>query len=197
MTPQKKATPRKSAAKKATGRTTPKKAAEPIRLEIACGQQKDDGWVGVDIVKTAVTDVVHDLNSYPWPFEDGSVAEARCSHYIEHVPDLIAFMNEVHRILAPGAQCLFIAPYYTSVRAWQDPTHVRAISEQTFLYFNQEWLRNNGLDHYDVTADFDFSYGYSINDPNWQSRNEETRNFAIRHYWNVVDDIIATVTKRS
>ena len=29
------------------------------------------------------------------------------------------------------------APYYTSMRCWQDPTHTRAISEATFLYANK------------------------------------------------------------
>ena len=46
------------------------------------------------------------------------------------------------------------------MRAWQDPTHKRAISEATFLYANKSWRVSQGLDRYPITCDFDFSYGY-------------------------------------
>lgn len=88
-----------------------------------------------------------------------------------------------------------LAPYYSSVRAWQDPTHVRAISEFTFLYFNKKWRVDNLLEHYKIKSDFDFTYGYNL-DPMWANRNEEARNFAIKYYINVVNDIILTLTKR-
>lgn len=171
------------------------KKPKELKLDIACGQNKRAGFTGIDIAAGKQVDIVHDLNKYPWPFKDSSVSEANISHYIEHVPDLVAFMNELHRIMKKGAQCTIVAPYYSSMRAWQDPTHVRAISEASFLYFNQEWLRANGLDHYSITADFDFSYGYSIN-PEWQNRSEEARAFAIQHYINVVSDIQVILTKR-
>lgn len=171
------------------------KVTKLLKLDLACGQNKRPGFTGVDVAPGKGVDVVHDLEKYPWPFKGNSVDEAGISHYVEHVHDLVSFMNELHRVMKPGAECAIIAPYYSSMRAWQDPTHVRAISEATFLYFNQEWLKNNRLNHYKVTADFDFSYGYSI-DPAWQNRNEEARAFAIRHYINVVSDIQVLLKKR-
>lgn len=168
----------------------------PLKLDIACGSIKQEGWTGIDIAPLEGVDIVHDLFITPWPLEDNSVDEARCAHFIEHIPDLISFMNELHRVMKPGATCQMWAPYYTSRRAWQDPTHVRAISEHSFLYYNQEWLTNNNLTHYGITADFDFSYAYQIFDPTWANRNEEARNFAINHYFNIVDDICVTLTKR-
>lgn len=213
MTPaKKKAAPRKREASK---RVTPK-AVAPVKLDIACGQRKGGadpttglqdptGWTGIDIAATEAVDIVHDLNVYPWPIEDQSVDMARCSHYIEHIPHdipgspldgFIAFGNELHRILKPGAQCEIIAPYDSSTRAWQDPTHRRAISEQSFFYWNQEWLAANGLDHYGVTADFDFGWGYHVPDPMWQTAHEEKRQFAMLHYRNVISDIFVTLTRR-
>lgn len=178
-----------------TTNTSSKKVPKVLKLDIACGQNKREGFTGVDIAPGKGVDIVHDLEVFPWPFKNNSVDEAHVSHYIEHTSDLIAFMNELHRIMKPGAQCMIIAPYYSSMRAWQDPTHTRAISEATFLYFNQQWLRDNGLDHYRVTADFDFSYGYAFA-PEWASRSEEARAFAVRHYINVISDIQVTLTKR-
>jgi len=39
----------------------------------------------------------------------------------------------------------FVCPYYSSIRAWQDPTHKRAISEATFLYFDKDWKKPKNL----------------------------------------------------
>lgn len=215
MTPAKRKAAAKSAAK--GGRVTPKKLADPVplKLDIACGQvkghfdhtgqQNPDGWTGIDICATDAADIVHDLNQYPWPIADDSVDEARCSHYIEHTPHevtyngeridgLIAFMNELWRILKPGGTCQIIAPYYSSMRAWQDPTHRRAISEMTFHYFKQEWLIANRLDHYPITADFFTSWGYNPN-ARLQGRTQEFGQVALATEINAVDDIVATMTK--
>lgn len=176
-----------------------------IKLDIACGQRKQEGFVGIDWAEIPSVDIVHDLTQYPWPIEDESVGQAFCSHYIEHIPladlptgqdHLLAFFDELYRILTPGGQALVIAPYYSSMRAWQDPTHRRAISEATFLYANKDWRIANGLDHYRVSCDFDFAYSYIV-DNTWATRNEETRAFAFRYYLNAISDIQVTMTKRA
>lgn len=167
----------------------------PFRLDIACGQNKTPNFFGVDIVKAKGVDLVYDLEKFPWPFPDNSVDEAVCSHYVEHTKDIIKFMDEVHRILVPGGKIMIRAPYYNSMRAWQDPTHTRAISEATFLYFNKSWRKANRLNHYPIKSDFDFSFGYDFT-PDWAMRSEEARAFAVRHYTNVVSDIIVMLTKK-
>lgn len=167
----------------------------PFRLDVACGQNKTPGFFGIDIAKEKDVDVVWDLERFPWPFPDNSVDELVCNHYIEHTKDLIAFMQELHRILVPGGQALIRAPYYNSMRAWQDPTHTRAISEATFLYYNQDWLKANKLDHYGITADFDYNFGYDFT-PDWAMRSEESKAFAVRHYTNVISDIQVVLTKK-
>jgi SAM-dependent methyltransferase len=166
----------------------------PFRLDVACGSNKMPGFFGVDIAGKDV-DVIWDLEKFPWPFPDNSVDEIVCNHYIEHTKDLIAFMNELHRILVPGGSALIRAPYYNSMRAWQDPTHTRAISEATFLYYNKGWREANKLDHYPITCDFDYSYGYDFT-PDWAMRSEESKAFAVRHYTNVVLDIQAVLIKK-
>lgn len=176
---------------------TPAKPAldNPIRVDLACGQNKKEGFLGVDIARAPGVDIVHDLEVFPWPFETDSVDEVNISHYIEHVKDLMAFMNELHRIMKPGAKCSIVAPYHTSMRCWQDPTHVRAISEASFLYYNKGWRKTEKLDHYPITADFDFQYGYAYY-PQWATRSEEARTFAVSHYNNVVSDIHVSLTKK-
>lgn len=181
-----------------------KKATEqaPVRVNLACGQTKQEGWIGVDIAKCPGVDIVHDLNKFPWPFKDGSVDEVFISHYVEHIPldttkgdGLCLFMNELHRILKTGGKVTIVGPYYSSMRCWQDPTHRRALSEATFLYFNKGWRESQKLDHYPITADFDYSYGYVVS-PEWVGRNDETKAFAIRNYHNAVSDIQVQLTKK-
>lgn len=108
---------------------------------------------------------------------------------------LILFMDEVYRILKPEGKIKIIAPYYTSVRAVQDPTHRRYIAEATFFYFNKEWRNVNKLDHYQGACDFDFEYGYDTQNT-WATREDSARNFATTHYHNVVNDIHVTLTKK-
>ena len=167
----------------------------PLKLNLACGQNHLDGYLNVDLIKTDACDKQVNLEKYPWPFQNDSVDEVYCSHYVEHTSDLITFMDEICRILKKDGKATIIAPYYSSMRAWQDPTHKRAISEATFMYFNKGWREQNKLDHYNIKSDFDFNYGYMI-DPLWASKNEETRAFAIAHYINIVTDIQITLTKK-
>lgn len=182
------------------------KEGKPTRLNIACGQQKMEGFVGIDKVKTDATDIVFDLETYPWSFiPDNCVDEITISHYVEHVKDLPKFMDEIYRIVKSpyvnkegekvSSKVTIICPYYSSMRAMQDPQHVRPISEASFLYYNKQWRDTNKLDHYGIKSDFDFSYGYQVV-PEWANRSQESRDFAIRHYLNVITDIYVTLTKR-
>ena len=167
-----------------------------IRYDLACGDSKKEGFTGVDICKTDSVDIVCDLNKYPWTFaEDNSVDEIFSSMFVEHVGDIVKFMEEIYRILKVGGTCTLIAPYYSSIRCWQDPTHVRAISEATFLYYNKKWMDENKLSHYGIKADFDYTFGYNM-DPMWASRSDEAKSFAVKHYINVVSDIQVVLTKR-
>ena len=169
------------------------------KLDLACGNNKYDGFTGVDIVKEGTqADIIHDLNKYPWPFEDNSVDEIMCSHYIEHTENLIKFMEEIYRILKVNSNLHIAAPYYSSIRCWQDPTHVRAISEKTFSYFNRDWRIKFNLNHYPIKANFDFIHTLIINpdiQKEWDLKTEEKTQYMIKHYINIVDDIHVKLTK--
>jgi len=167
---------------------TPK---DELRLDLACGNCKRDGFVGVDKVQTSQAEIIHDLNVYPYPWNDDSVDEINCSHFIGQVADIIKFMDECYRILKPNAKMTVSAPYYTSIRAWQDPTHKRTISEATFLYFDKDWRAANKLDHYPVKCNFKGEKMALFFNPPWDKKTDEARQFAAQHYWNVVSDMVA------
>lgn len=166
-----------------------------LKLDLACGQNRVEGYFGIDVAPGDTVDAVVDLEQYPWPIESESAEDIVCNHYVEHVTDLMQFMNELYRILKPGGKVKFVAPYYTSIRCWQDPTHKHAISEATFLYYNKGWRTTNKLDHYPINCDFDYTYGYDM-DATWANRSQDARDFAIKHYWNIINDIHVVLTAR-
>jgi predicted SAM-dependent methyltransferase len=170
-----------------------------VKLDIACGQNKQEGFFGIDIAAAPGVDLVHDLNVHPWPIKTESVSEARASHYFEHVPGRLrpAFMEDLWRVLVPGGKCLIIVPYWSSVRATQDWTHEwPPLSENSFLYWNAAWLAQNKLDHgsYVSKANFNFTFGY-MPSPEHGQRQEEARSFAFRNYVNAISDVWVTIEK--
>jgi SAM-dependent methyltransferase len=169
-----------------------------LKLDLGCGQNKKEGFKGVDIWDGPGVDYVADLFKFPLPFGDESVEEIFGSHFFEHVPQekRFGFMDELYRILIPGGKINFITPYWASPRAVQDPTHMwPPIVENSYLYFNKQWREINKLTHYNVKCDFDFCYGYLL-DPETNTKNAEAQQFWVRHYINAVSDLSVTLTKR-
>ena len=183
-----------------------------VKLDVACGNNKREGFIGLDIAEETEANWLCNLNYYPWQYKeivkrhesgiqhlplqkiaDSSVGEVFCSHYIEHVKDLKKFAEELHRIMIPGGRVNFIAPYYSSIRAMQDPTHVNFISECTFLYWNKSWMEQNKLMHYNMNCDFVVTSHRYIYYPEWASKSDSAREFARKHYMNVVMDIDITL----
>lgn len=107
-----------------------------ISLDIGCGEHRQPGFLGMDKQALPGVDVVHDLEDIPWPFPDDCLDRALISHILEHVHDLLAFMAEVHRVCKDGAHVFVSTPYWQSMGAWSDPTHVRAITENSLWYWD-------------------------------------------------------------
>jgi predicted SAM-dependent methyltransferase len=182
--------------------------AEPIpeltKLDIACGQNKEAGWTGIDLSGDA--DIVHDLFSFPWPIASGSVSEVRCSHFVEHIPHYRPewgttdgwwlFWDEVHRICAPDATIEVTHPYAQSSRAFWDPTHVRFIHEMTWQYLDRTWREAQHLDHYPTTSDFEVTVIAGAPSEDIATRSVETQMFSRLHYWNAVMDLKVTLRAR-
>lgn len=172
---------------------------QTLKLDLACGDNKQEGYFGIDCVSTASTDYVWDLTVTPWPIDDETVDEIVCNHFLEHLTgrQRIAFMEECYRILKPEAKLIVVTPYWSSMRAVQDPTHQwPPVCEASYLYFNREWREKNKLQHYGINCDFDYTYGYAL-DSDLLPRNLEWQQFAVKHYIQSVNDLQATLIKRA
>ncbi len=104
-------------------------------LHFGSGSKKLQGSTTVDILNLPNVDVVHDLNVYPWPFEDNSQDFIFGHNVFEHLKDIVSVMNEVHRILKPGGRVLITVPYFRSVDAFSDLTHKQFFTSQSMEHF--------------------------------------------------------------
>ena len=110
----------------------------PFRAEVVCG---------VDLRADEPRQIRYaDLAIEPIPFADASFDYLTAYDFIEHVPRVlyaparrapfVELMNEIDRVLKPGGVLLAVTPAFPFTRAFQDPTHVNIITEDTFpAYF--------------------------------------------------------------
>jgi SAM-dependent methyltransferase len=118
--------------------------------------------INLDMNPHVHPDILCTLGKEPIPLADDSVDFVLALHVLEHIGDhqgdkaaWFQFWAELYRVMKPNAAIQFECPYHNSVWAWADPTHVRAISEFTFLYLNQDAYRSGGAIP-DYRPPFDF-----------------------------------------
>lgn len=178
----------------------------PLRLDLGCGPNPREGFAGVDVLPfDGKVAHVLDLRHTPWPWADGSVAEAQASHLIEHftAPLRVQFCNELYRVLMLDGTCHVIVPHWASCRAYGDPTHQwPPVSEFWFYYLHAEWRMANAP-HTDrqhtpegLACHFEATWGYTLR-PDLAVRNQDYQQFATQNYKEVCQDLVATLTKRA
>ena len=133
-----------------------------LRLDLGCGRQKVEGYIGIDNNPKSAPDILWDLNrglpKHTWQrtpngkfepsdhykaFDDNSVDEIRSHHCFEHirVENFVGLMDELWDALKPNGILKVYVPNAECPRAaWGDPGHVRAFSVLTFGYFTRENL---------------------------------------------------------
>ena len=121
-------------------------------LDLGCGSVPQNPFsavqcLGVDIrPSTNINIKTADLFVDPIPFDDGIFNYVTAIDFIEHLPRVlwingtrfpfVSLMNEVYRVLKPGGIFLSATPAFPHKQAFQDPTHVNIITEETFsIYF--------------------------------------------------------------
>lgn len=124
-----------------------------MKLNLGCSDRAVAGFVGVDIAPPA--DVIADL-SRRWPWPDSSVSEVVAYDIIEHIADKKHFMNELHRVMAPGAKATIETPNACKGAGfWQDPDHRSGWVMNSFQYFEHRSFAHKRLAKaYGITAAF-------------------------------------------
>lgn len=174
-----------------------------MKLDIGCGQNKREGFTGVDSIKFPGVDIVHDIRT-AWPWGDSSVDEVHCSHFVEHLTarERVFFCNELYRVLKPDASAQIITPHWASSRAYGDMTHQwPPVSEFWFYYLDKGWRKVNAP-HDDsefredgYSCDFNVTWGYTPH-PTLNVRNAEYQQHAMQFWLESRQDTVANLKAR-
>lgn len=128
--------------------------------DLGCGETpknpyKRDKLIGIDLADCAFDvelpldfeKISADIFLNPIPYPDSTFDSVSAFDVLEHVPRYVAraddtpmlpfitLMNEIHRVLKPGGLFIASTPAYPHPKAFQDPTHINIITEQTHTYF--------------------------------------------------------------
>lgn len=130
----------------------PQQAWQPNRINLGSGKDYQPGWLNLDVLDRAEPDLVLDLGQpCTWPLastspfagpvllEEASVDLIYANNVLEHVPDLPRLMGNCLKLLKIDGQFLIEVPYEHAPTAWQDPTHLRALNEKSWIYYT-EWF---------------------------------------------------------
>ncbi len=166
-----------------------------VKLDLGSGPNPKEGFVGVDVRHYERRDIIQTDLRMDWKWDDDSVDEVFCSHFVEHLtaPERIHFANELYRVLKPEGTAEIITPHWCSGRAYGDLTHQwPPVSEFWFLYLSRAW-REAEAPHTcdDYSCDFVVEWGTSML-PEIALRNQEYQQFATRYYREAAQDIVST-----
>ncbi len=145
----------------------PKKA-----FNLGGGGQRYKGVTNIDILKGETTDIVQDLNVFPWPIPGNTADMIFSFHSLEHLDNLLAVMKEIHRISKNGAHIVVEVPYFRHSGAFQDPTHKHFFTSKTMDYFCSD-MANGRLGGVYSSERFD-NVGF------WYGWPAQSRNFFVR-----------------
>jgi len=109
-----------------------------IKLNLGSGKDYREGFINIDNSPYIKKDMTFDLDTYPYPFAGNSVDFVLAMAVIEHLKDMKAFMEEMHRILKQGGKLRFRVPLAFTHIDSKDPTHKQHITPDTFGQFFHE-----------------------------------------------------------
>jgi len=98
-------------------------------------QQESTFFFNVDIEPLPGVDIVHDLNIFPYPFEDESIDIILMYDVLEHLDNPIDVLQECWRILKKDGKVCLKVVYWNNYNTFSDPQHKHGFTEKYFDFF--------------------------------------------------------------
>jgi SAM-dependent methyltransferase len=177
----------------------------PTKLNLGSGKDWREDYFNVDCDPYWEPDAVLDFNN-PLPIgkrletqrfgsmvlENDSFDELLANDSLEHIPNLMTAMNSCLNLLKVGGLFRISVPYDLSWGAWQDPTHVRAFNERSWLYYT-DWFWYMGW----TKARFDLAqFDLSLSPVGEQLRKQQVKGEDLVRHPRAVDRMSVVLCKR-
>jgi len=121
----------------------------PVTVELGCGPRKRyPGSIGIDAIDFENVDIVADAAEALRAFPPGSVDLVTSSHFLEHVPDVSQFIEEMVRVVRPGGRIEVVVPHFAHPYFSSDPTHRHRFGLYTFSYLAEDGILRRGVPSY-------------------------------------------------
>jgi SAM-dependent methyltransferase len=177
----------------------------PGKLNLGSGKDWREDYFNVDFDSYWEPDAVLDFNK-PMPIgkrlktqrfgtimlENDSFDEIIANDSLEHIPNLTTAMHSCLNLLKIGGLFRISVPYDLSWGAWQDPTHVRAFNERSWLYYT-DWFWYMGW----TKARFDLvQFNLSLSPVGEQLRTQQMKGEDLVRHPRAVDQMRVVLCKR-
>ena len=115
---------------------------EPLRLNLGAAKTYIPGFVNIDIDQKA--ELTLDLGADRLPFPDDSVDVVVSRHTLEHVPNYLFALSEIHRVMRHDGELLLSLPYVTRTEHHLvNPYHLHNFSERSFDFFDPSVMKGS------------------------------------------------------
>jgi GR25 family glycosyltransferase involved in LPS biosynthesis/glycosyltransferase involved in cell wall biosynthesis/SAM-dependent methyltransferase len=143
----------------------------PSKAIVGSGKSYDPNFVNIDIEELWKPDVLADISNpslFDGEFQSprfgrvrlqrGMFDELVASHVLEHIADLAGAMKNCLDLLYNSGIFHIAVPYDLSYGAWQDPSHLHAFNERSWLYYCEWWWYLGWMEARFDLIDRQFSY---------------------------------------
>lgn len=177
----------------------------PRKLNLGSGKDWREDYFNVDIDPYWEPDAVMDFN-LPAPLgqplasprfgtvmlENNYFDEIIANDALEHIRSLTTAMTTCLNLLRVGGLFRIAVPYDLSWGAWQDPTHVRAFNERSWLYYT-DWFWYMGW----TEARFDIAaFDLGLSPVGEALKQQQMKGEDLVRYPRAVDQMRVTLRKR-
>ena len=149
------------------------------KLNLGCGFNHKSDCVNVDNFAMCNPDVLHDLETFPYPWDDNTIDEIHMDHVLEHLGNdsktYLQIFKELYRICRHDAKLFINVPHWMHENFAHDPTHCRIVTPVGLAMFdkdrNRNDLKNNGSESklgLMIDVDFKLEGLIYVADPQWQ-----------------------------
>jgi SAM-dependent methyltransferase len=108
-----------------------------MKLNLGCGEFRKEGYLNLDISPVVKPDLIHDLNKFPYPFQDSQFDLIEADHVLEHLENPFLVMKELHRITKNKGWVIIRVPHFS--RGFTHPEHKRGFDITFPFYFRESF----------------------------------------------------------